>query len=212
MGGDVGGVLEPSGCETLMAQTFPANTAVGLLSCKRSTLQGMLGGGGGGETLRAMVSEATIGANKLVVVGRGGHEAERPAVGSVFAACFDDTVFRQAPSIADGVRNLVVWLAVVECVSIDGALRVPAPFDGMHSVGILKCAVCIVAAEAITVGGRVPGEDIDFEGDDGVLADLGGVVDGQDVEAHAQGLIVTSWHNSRYGSWGQGWGWEQRFC
>jgi hypothetical protein len=74
--GDVGGVLEPSGCETLTARTFPADAAVGLLSRERSILQGMLGGGGGGETLRALASEAAVGANKPVV-GRGGHEAEK---------------------------------------------------------------------------------------------------------------------------------------
>ena len=57
-------------------------------------------------------------------------------------------------------------------------------------MGVLECAACIAAAEAVAAGGRVPGEDIDFVGDDGVLADLGGAVDGRDVEAHAQGLIA----------------------
>jgi hypothetical protein len=77
--GDVGGVLEPSGCETCTARTFPADAAVGLLSRERLTLQGTLGGGGGGEALRALGSEVAVGANKPVV-GRGGREAERPAV------------------------------------------------------------------------------------------------------------------------------------
>jgi hypothetical protein len=70
-------------------------------------------------------------------------------------------------------------------------------------VGVLECAACIAAAEAVAVGGRVPGEDIDFVGDDGVLADLGGAVDGRDVETHAQGLIAGIAVDL---------GWEQRFC
>jgi hypothetical protein len=75
--GDVGGVLEPSGCETLRARTFPADGAVGLLSRERSTLQGRLGGGGGGEAFRALVSEAAVGANKPVV-GRGAAKQKDP--------------------------------------------------------------------------------------------------------------------------------------
>jgi hypothetical protein len=81
-------------------------------------------------------------------------------------------------------------LAVVEHGSVNGALWVPVPFDGVRGVGVLKCAARIAAAEAVAVGGRVPGEDVDFEGDDGVLADLGGVVDGRDVEADARDLIA----------------------
>jgi len=187
--GDVGGVLEPSGCETLTAWTFPADAAVGLLSRERSTLQGMLRGGGGGETLQALASEVAVGANKLVV-GRGDHEADRPTVCAVPTTCFDDAVFGWAPGVADGVRDLVAWLAVVEHGSVDGKLWVPVPFDSMR---VLECAAHIAAAEAVAAGGHVPGEDIDFEGDDGVLgllADLGGAVDGRDVEADAQDLIT----------------------
>jgi hypothetical protein len=45
----LGGTLEPSGCETCTAWTFPAGAAVGLFSREKTTLQGALGGGGGGE-------------------------------------------------------------------------------------------------------------------------------------------------------------------
>ena len=149
----------------------------------------MLGGGGGGGALRALASEAAVGANKPVV-GRGGREADRPAVGAVPAACFDDGVFGRAPGVADGVRAFAAWLAVLERGSVDGALRVPAPFDGVRGVGVLERAARMAAAEAVAVGGRVPGEDVDFEGDAGVLADLGGAVDGRDVEADARGLLA----------------------
>jgi hypothetical protein len=88
------------------------------------------------------------------------------------------------------VRDLVAWLAVVERGSVDGTLWVPVPFDGVLGVGVLECAAHIAAAEAVAAGGHVPGEDVDFEGDDGVLADLGGAVDGRDVEADARDLIA----------------------
>jgi hypothetical protein len=138
-----------------------------------------------------LASEAAVGANKPVV-GKGGREAERPADGAVPAACFDDGVFGRGPGVADGVRDLAAWLAVLERGSVDGALRVPAPFDGVRGVGVLERAARMAAAEAeaVAVGGRVPGEDVDFEGDAGVLADLGGAVDGRDVEADARGLIA----------------------
>jgi hypothetical protein len=74
-----------------------------LLSRERSTLQGTLGGGGGGEALRTLASEAAVGANKPVV-GRGGREAERPAISAIPAACFDDAIFGRASS--DGHRAL----------------------------------------------------------------------------------------------------------
>jgi hypothetical protein len=151
----LGGALEPSDCETCTAWTFPAGAAVGLFSHKRTTLQSMLGGGGGGE-LRALASKAAVGANKTVI-GRGGREAERPAVGAIPTACFDGAVFEQAPGIADGVRDLAVWLAVVERRSVDGVLWVPVLFDDVRSVGVLECAARIVAPEAVAVGGRVPG-------------------------------------------------------
>jgi hypothetical protein len=81
------------------------------------------------------------------------------------------------------MRDLAAWLAVVERRSVDCVLWVPAPFDNVRNMGILECGERIAAPEAIAVGGHVPGEDIDFEGGDGVSADLGSAVDGRDVEA-----------------------------
>jgi hypothetical protein len=127
-----------------------------------------------------LARKAAVGAYKTVV-GRGGREAERPVVGAIPTACFDGAVFERAPGIADGVRDLAVWLAVVERRSVDGALWVPVLFDDVRGVGVLECAARIAAPEAVAVGGRVPGEDVDFEGGYGVSADLGGAVDGWDV-------------------------------
>jgi hypothetical protein len=69
--------------------------------------------------------------------------------------------------------------------SVDGALRMPVPFDGVRGVGVLERV-----ARPVVVGGRAPGaDDVDFEGEAGVLACLGGDVNGRDVEADGRGLI-----------------------
>ena len=65
-------------------------------------------------------------------------------------------------------------LVVIERGKVDGALRIPVPFDGVRGVGVLERAERV--AVAVTVGGRAPGDDVDFDGDAGVLADLGGAV------------------------------------
>ncbi len=158
------------------ARTLPADAAVGLLSRERSTFRGTLGGSGVGGTLRDLASEAAVGANKPDE-SREGRE--------VAAAFFDDGVFGREPGIADGVGGLAVMLVAIERGRVDGALRTPVPFDGVRGVGVLERV-----ARAAVAGGRAPGDDVDFVGDAGVLADLGSIVDGRDVEgADARGLI-----------------------
>jgi hypothetical protein len=179
------------------ARALPADAAVGLLSRERSTLRGTLGGGGGGAALRALASEAAVGANRPDV-GRGGREAETddtPGAAAVAAAFFNDGVFGREPGVADGVGSLAALLVAVERGRVDGALRIPVPFDGVRGVGVLervaRLAVVAVAVAAV-VDGRAAGDDVDFEGDAGVLAGLGSaVIDGRDVEADTRGLIVS---------------------
>lgn len=128
-----------------------------------------------------MASEAAVGANRPDEGREEGREGRE-----VVAAFFDDGVFGRGPGVTASVGGLAVILAVVERGIVDGALRIPVPFDGVRGVGVLER----VARMADAVGGRVPGDDVDFEGDAGVLADLGGAVYGRDVEgADARGLI-----------------------
>jgi hypothetical protein len=157
------------------ARTLPADAAVGLLSRERSTFRGCeLGATGGGGALRDLASEAAVGANRPDEGREGGREGREEV-----AAFFKDGVLGREPGVAAAVGDFAVILAAVERGSVDGALRViPVPFDGVRGVGVLER----VARAAVVVGGRVPGDDVDFEGDAGVLADLGGAVYGRDVE------------------------------
>jgi hypothetical protein len=163
-------------------RTLPADAAVGLLSLERSTLRGTLGGGGGGAALRALARDAAVGANRPDVGmegrGTGGMDASARAL-----AFFDDGVFGRGVTFADVVGVLAV---VIVRGSVDGALRVPVPFDGVErGVGVLE-----PVARAVAGDGRTPGaDDVDFEGEAGVLARLGGSVDGRDVGADVRGLI-----------------------
>ncbi len=164
------------------ARTLLADAAVGLLSRERSTFRGCtLGGSGGGGALRDLASEAAVGANRPDEGREEGKEGREVAM-----AFFDDGVFGREPGIVAGVGDLVLMLAVVERGRVDGALRIPVPLDGVRGVGVLER----VARMVVVVGGRVPGDDVDFVGDAGVLADLGGAVYGRDVEgADTRGLI-----------------------
>ncbi len=163
------------------ARILPADAAVGLLNRERSTLRGTLGGNWGGGALRDLASEAAVGANRPDE-GREGRE-EGCKVAAVF---LEDGVFGREPGVADGVGDLAVVLVVIERGRVDGALRIPVPFDGVRGVGVLER----VARLAVAAGGRALGDDVDFVGDAGVLADLGGTVDGRDVEgADTRGLI-----------------------
>ena len=174
-------------------RTLPADAAVGLLSLERSTLRGTLGGGGGGAALRALASDAAVGANRpdagMEGRGTGGTDGTPVAAAAAAAASaralalFDDGVFGRGVVFADVVGVLAVE---IERGSVDGALRVPVPFDGVErGVGVLE-----PVARAVAGDGRAPGaDDVDFEGEAGVLARLGGSVDGRDVEADARGLI-----------------------
>lgn len=141
--------------------------------------------------MRTLASEAAVGANRPVV-GKGGREAVTPetAPAAVAAAFFDDGVFGREPGVVDSVGGLAAMLAAVERESDSGALRVPVPFDGVRGVGVLERAARAAAVVATAVDGLVPGKDVDFEGDPGVLASLEGAVDGRDVDADARGLIA----------------------
>jgi hypothetical protein len=166
-----------------IARTLLADAAVGLLNRERSTFRGALGGSGGGGALRDLASEAAVGANRPEEGSREGREV------AAAAAFFDDGVFGREPGVAatTGVGDLALMLAVVERGRVDGALRIP--FEGvLRGVGVLERVARV--AVAVAAGGRVLGNDVDFEGDAGVLADLGGAVYGRDVEgADTRGLI-----------------------
>jgi hypothetical protein len=139
-----------------------------------------------------LASEAAVGANKPDV-GKGGREAETddtPAAAAVVAAFFNDGVFGREPGVADGVGSLAALLVAVERGRVDGALLIPVPFDGVRGVGVFE-RVTRLAVVAVTVDGRAAGDDVDFDGDPGVLAGLRGTVDGRDVEADTRGLIVS---------------------
>ena len=179
------------GGETALAtvRALPADAAVGLLSLERSTLRGTLGGGGGGAALRTLASDAAVGANRpdVGMEGRGiGGTDGTPAAAAASAralAPFDDGVFGRGVVFADVVRVLAV---VIVRGSVDGALRVPVPFDGVErGVGVLEPVARAVAGDGRALGA----DDVDFEGEAGVLARLGGSVDGRDVGADARGLI-----------------------
>jgi len=179
--------------ETTLAteRTLPADAAVGLLSLERSTLRGTLGGGGAGAALRALARDAAVGANRpdVGMEGRGtGGTDGTPAAAAVTAsaralAFFDDGVFGRGVVLADVVGVLAV---VIVRESVDGALRVPVPFDGVErGVGVLEPVARAVAGDGRALGA----DDVDFEGEAGVLACLSGSVDGRDVGADVRGLI-----------------------
>ena len=176
------------------ARTFPADAAVGLLSRERSTFRGTLGGSGGGGTLRDLAREAAVGANRPEEGSKEARGVAAPAPAPAPAEFFDDGVFGREPGVA-GVGALALMLAGVERGRVDGALRVPAapPFDGgvRRGVGVLERAARAAVPVAVAGGGRVPGDEVDFVGDAGVvLEDLGGAVYGRDVEgADTRGLI-----------------------
>ena len=193
------------GCEARLAtaRTLPADAAVGLLSRERSTFRGTLGGSGGGGALRDLASEAAVGANRPEegVVGREGREvvaaAAAAAAAAAEAAFFDDGVFGREPgvAIATCVGDLALMLAAVERGRVGGVLRIPVPFEGvLRGVGVLERVARVVGvavAVVVVVVGRVPGDDVDFVGDVGVLADFVGAVYGRDVEggADARSLV-----------------------
>lgn len=75
---------------------------------------------------------------------------------------------------------------------MDGALRVPVPvpLDGVRGVGVLECVARLVAMEARAPPGAAAEDvDVDFEGEAGVFACLGGAVDGRAVGTDVRGLI-----------------------
>lgn len=184
------------GGETTLAtvRTLPADAAVGLLSLERSTLRGTLGGTGGGAALRALASDAAVGANRPEVgmegrgtAGTGGVPAAEAAAASARAlAFFDDGVFGRGVVFAESVVGALA--VVIVRGSVDGALRVPVPFDGVErGVGVLEpVARAVVASDGRALGA----DDVDFEGEAGVLARLGGSVDGRDVGADARGFLI----------------------
>jgi len=186
-GDDRGGETTPA-----TVRALPADAAVGLLSLERSTLRGTLGGGGGGAALRTLASDAAVGANRpdVGMDGRGtGGTDGTPAAAAAAAASaralapFDDGVFGRGVVFVEVVRVLAV---VIVRGSVDGALRVPVPFDGVErGVGVLEPVARAVAGDGRALGA----DDVDFEGEAGVLARLGGSVDGRDVGADARGLI-----------------------
>ena len=185
--------------ETTLAtvRTLPADAAVGLLSLERSTLRGTLGGAGGGAALRALASDAAVGANRPDVgmegrgtAGTGGVPAAAAAAAAASAralAFFDDGVFGRGVVFAEDVVGALA--VVIVRGSVDGALRVPVPFDGVErGVGVLEP---VARAVVVAGDGRALGaDDVDFEGEAGVLARFGGSVDGRDVGADARGFLI----------------------
>jgi hypothetical protein len=129
----------------------------------------MLGGGGGTGALRALASEAAVGAKRPVV----GREAR----GAVF---FNAGVFGRAAAVPTGVGDLKVVRG-----SVDGALRDPGPFDGVRGVGVLQRL-----ARAVAVDGRAPVDEVDFEGDPGAFVGLEAAVAGRDVEVDDRDLVA----------------------
>ena len=156
-------------------RTFPADAAVGLLSRDRSTLRGTLGGGGGAGALRALASEAAVGAKRPEVDARG-------AV--LLLLFFDAGVFGRAGGGGTcGGGDLMVR------GSVGGALRVPVPFGGVRGVGVL--ARLTRAAVAAAGDGRAPVDGVDFEGDAGVFVGLDtAAAAGRDVDADDRGLVA----------------------
>ena len=152
-------------------RTFPADAAVGLLSRDRSTLRGTLGGGGGAGALRALASEAAVG-------------AKRPEVGrEPRGAVFDAGVFGRAGGGGTcGGGDLMVR------GSVGGALRVPVPFGGVRGVGVLAR---LIRAAVVAGDGRAPVDEVDFEGDAGVFVGLDtAAAAGRDVDADDRGLVA----------------------
>lgn len=110
-------------------------------------------------------------------------------------------VFGREVAFADGVRDLafvvVVTVAIVRG-SVDGALRAPVPLDGVRGVGALECVpreVDEAVVVAVVVDGRVAGDDVDFDGDPGVVVGvvlmvLVGAVNVRDIEAGARTLLA----------------------
>jgi hypothetical protein len=164
------------------ARTFPAEAAVGLLSRDKSNLRGTLGGGAGAGALRALASEAAVGAKRPddVVVGR---EARGAVLFLDDAAAAVAGVFGRAVG-ARGVGDLTVVRG-----SVDGALRVPGPFDGVRGVGVL-----LRLRRAVAVDGRAPvvdGVDCGGEGSFGGLDTAAAAATaGRDVEANDRALAA----------------------
>jgi hypothetical protein len=110
---------------------FPADAAVSLLSRNGSTLRGTLGGGGGGAALRALASDAAVGANRPDVGrdGRGVGVDNAPAAVAAAAEFFAGGVFgREAGVFGREVAVACIvgdLAAVVVRGSVDGALRMP---------------------------------------------------------------------------------------
>ena len=148
-------------------RAFPADAAVGLLSRDKSTLRGTLGGGGGTGALRALASDAAVGAKRP--------DVGREARGVVF---FGAGVFGRAAPVPGGGGDLTAVRG-----SVDGALRVPGPFDGVRGVGVLPRAIAVV-------DGRAPVDEVDFGGDPGGFVGLEAATTGRDVEADDRGLVA----------------------
>jgi hypothetical protein len=161
------------GGETTAAavRTFPADAAVGLLSRDRSTLRGTLGGGVGAGALRALASEAAVGAKRP----DEGREVRGAAV------FLDAGVFGRASGGTCGVGDLTLR------GSVGGALRVPGPFGGVRGVGVLARLARLVAAG----DGRAPVDGVDFEGDAGVFVGLDtAAAAGRDADADDRALVA----------------------
>jgi hypothetical protein len=151
-------------------RTFPADAAVGLLSRDRSTLRGTLGGGGGAGALRALASEAAVGAKRPDV----GREARG-------AAFFDAGVLGRGRGGTCGVGDLTVR------GSVGGALRVPGPFGGVRGVGVLARLTRVVAAG----DGRASVDGVDFGGDADVFVGLDtAAAAGRDADADDRTLVA----------------------
>ena len=157
-------------------RTFPAEAAVGLLSRDKSNLRGTLGGGAGAGALRALASEAAVGAKRPDdVVGR-------EARGAVLLFLDDAAagVFGRAAG-ASGVGDLTVVRG-----SVAGALRVPGPFDGVRGVGVL-----VRLRRAVAVDGRTPVVvGVDCGGGGGFVGLGTAAAAGRDVEANDRALVA----------------------
>lgn len=68
---------------------------------------------------------------------------------------------------------------VVERGRVNGPLQIPMRFEGVPTSRVREVVVLErVSQVAVSVGGRVPRDSVDFVGDAGVLADLKGTVYG----------------------------------
>lgn len=105
--------------------------------------------------MRALASEAAVGANRPDVGKEGGRDAEAETeTETTDGAFFDDGVFGREPGVADGVGDLTALAAAaLERGNVDGALRIPAvPFDdGVRGVGVLERVVVAVVRVVVAV-------------------------------------------------------------